>query len=139
MYNISLPTEREAVEARLSLGELTVEIMIEHTKDERARRNREARKGSVEKVLKTELKSKVTGIGQSNVCPTHWLNIPLYVTDITTYIYTELAPKLSATASVAQSVERWSRDPGNWSRLGLKVYIFLTLEFILILYLFSVI
>ena len=26
--------------------------------------------------------------------------------------YTELAPKLTATASVAQSVERWSRDPG---------------------------
>ena len=29
------------------------------------------------------------------------------------YIYTELAPKLTATASVAQSVERWSRDPGS--------------------------
>ena len=30
-----------------------------------------------------------------------------------TYIYTELAPKLTVTASVAQSVERWSRDPGS--------------------------
>ena len=36
---------------------------------------------------------------------------PIYI-----YIYTELAPKLTATASVAQSVERWSRDPG--SRVG---------------------
>ena len=36
-------------------------------------------------------------------------NIPLYFTGITTYIYiyTELAPKLTATASVAQLVERW--------------------------------
>ena len=39
---------------------------------------------------------------------------PLYFTGITTYcIYTELAPKLTAMASVAQSVERWSRDPGS--------------------------
>ena len=50
-------------------------------------------------------------------------NIPLYFTGITTYIYiyiyiyTELAPKLMATASVAQSVERWSRDPGFNSQL----------------------
>ena len=28
------------------------------------------------------------------------------------YIYIELAPKLTETASAAQSVERWSRDPG---------------------------
>ena len=28
-------------------------------------------------------------------------------------MYTELAPKLTATASVAQSVERWFRDPGS--------------------------
>ena len=70
-------------------------------------------------------------------------NIPLYFTGITTYIYTELAPKLTATASVAQSVECWSRDSipsrrpwscifRNWSRLGLKMYIFLTLEFTLL-------
>ena len=39
--------------------------------------------------------------------------IPLYFTGITTYTYTELAPKLTATASVAQSVERRSRDPGS--------------------------
>ena len=70
---------------------------------------------------------------------------------IHTYIYTELAPKLTATAPVAQLVERWSRDPGSrvqfpvgglvvafsathgyWSRLGLKMYIFLTLEFTLL-------
>ena len=31
-------------------------------------------------------------------------NIPLYFTGITTYIQTELAPKITATASVAQSV-----------------------------------
>ena len=35
-------------------------------------------------------------------------NIYIYI-----YIYTELAPKLTATASVAQSVERWSRDSGS--------------------------
>ena len=73
------------------------------------------------------------------------INIPLYFTGITTHIYAELAPKLSATASVAQLVERWSRDPEgagsipsrrpwscifrNWSRLSLKMYIFTTLEF----------
>ena len=32
----------------------------------------------------------------------------IYFTGITTCIYTELAPKLTAAASVAQSVERWS-------------------------------
>ena len=35
------------------------------------------------------------------------------VTGITTGMYTELVPKLTATASVAQLVERWSRDPGS--------------------------
>ena len=56
-------------------------------------------------------------------------NIPLYFTSITTYIYTELAPKLTATASVAQSVERWSRDPGSRVRFpagGLAVAFFAT-------------
>ena len=37
----------------------------------------------------------------------------IYFTGITTCIYTELAPKVTATASVGQSVERWSRDPGS--------------------------
>ena len=32
-------------------------------------------------------------------------NIPLYFTGITTCIYTELAPKLTEMASVAQSIE----------------------------------
>ena len=77
-------------------------------------------------------------------------NIPLYFTSITTYIYiynTELAPKLTATASVTQSLEHWSRVAGsipsrrpwscifhNWFRLRLtcKMYIFLTLEFTLL-------
>ena len=42
-------------------------------------------------------------------------NISLYFTGITMHlhIYTELAHKLMATASVAQLVERWSRDPGS--------------------------
>ena len=40
-------------------------------------------------------------------------NIPLLFNGITTNIYTELAPKLMVTASVAQSVESWSRDPGS--------------------------
>ena len=69
------------------------------------------------------------------------------------YIYRTrtVAPKLSATSSVAHDplVEHWSRDPEgagsipsrrpwscifrNWSRFGLKMYIFLTLEFTYIL------
>ena len=72
-------------------------------------------------------------------------NIPLYFIRITTLIYTQLSPKLTATASVVQSVERWSsntEDAGsipsrrpwscsfrNWSRLGLKMCIFPTLAF----------
>ena len=62
-------------------------------------------------------------------------NIPLYSTDIATYIHTELAPKLTSTVSVAQSVERWSRDQRSRvhkTRLGLKMDIFLTLEFTLL-------
>ena len=58
---------------------------------------------------------------------------------------TGFAPKLTKTASVAKSVERWSRDPGSrvqfparglgvaffvtGSRLGLKMYIFPSLKF----------
>ena len=34
------------------------------------------------------------------------LYVPVYI-----YIYTELAPKL--TAMTSRSVERWSRDPGS--------------------------
>ena len=44
-------------------------------------------------------------------------DIPLYFTGVTTALppalYTELAPKLTATATVTQSVERWSSDPGS--------------------------
>ena len=61
-------------------------------------------------------------------------------------IYTELAPKFTATASVAQSVERWSRHPVSQVQFpagGLGVaffatgpgwvfYIFLPLEFTLL-------
>ena len=36
-----------------------------------------------------------------------------YHLSIYIYIYTLLATKLTATASVAQSVECWSRDPGS--------------------------
>ena len=36
------------------------------------------------------------------------------------YIYTEPAPKLTATASVAQSVERWPRDPGSRVQFAFK-------------------
>ena len=39
-------------------------------------------------------------------------NIPLYFTGIT-MAYAELAPKLTATVSVAQLVERWSSDSGS--------------------------
>ena len=76
-------------------------------------------------------------------------NIPFYFTGISTYMYTEFVPKLKAMVSVSQSVERWSRDPAtlvqfpaswrrcssifrNWSLFGLKMYIFLTLEFTLL-------
>ena len=64
------------------------------------------------------------------------------------YIYTELAPKPVATVSVAQSVERWTRDPDSRVQFpagglgvaffatgpdwGFKMYIFLTLEFTLL-------
>ena len=65
-------------------------------------------------------------------------NIPLYLHYITTYIYTELALKLTATASVAQSVERCLEIQGRGFNsqpealeLGLKMYIILTLEFTL--------
>ena len=74
------------------------------------------------------------------------INIPYTLPALPhTYIYTEHVPKLSATASVAQLVERWSRDPDgvgpipsqrpwscifrNWSSLSLKMYIFTTLKF----------
>ena len=56
-------------------------------------------------------------------------NIPLYFTGIITSIYTEFAPKLTPTASVAQSVERWSRDPGSRVQFiagGLGVAFFVT-------------
>ena len=56
-------------------------------------------------------------------------NIPLYFTGITTCIYTELAPKLTATASVVQSAERWSRDLGSRVRYpagGIGVAFFAT-------------
>ena len=45
------------------------------------------------------------------------------------YIYTELASKLTATASAAQSVEHCSRHPGSRMRLkalGLGVAFFAT-------------
>ena len=56
--------------------------------------------------------------------PNITFNIPLYLTGITTYIYTELAPKLSLSW-----LERWSGDP--WSRVqfsagGLGVAFFAT-------------
>ena len=38
----------------------------------------------------------------------YYIYIYIYI-----YIYTEIVPKLTATDSVAQSVERWSRDPGT--------------------------
>ena len=47
---MSLPVERSSVESRLCFSELAIEIMTEYAVDERARRNKEARKGSVEKV-----------------------------------------------------------------------------------------
>ena len=42
--------DRASVQYKLCFGELAVDIMKEHAVDERARRNEEARKGSVEKV-----------------------------------------------------------------------------------------
>ena len=40
-------------------------------------------------------------------------NIPLYYRHCHLYIYTELAPNLTATTSVVELVERWSRYPGS--------------------------
>lgn len=48
--HVSLPIERTSVECKLRYAELAVDIMNEHAVDERLRRNKEARKDSVEKV-----------------------------------------------------------------------------------------
>ena len=56
-------------------------------------------------------------------------NIPLHFTGITSCIYTEFSLKLTATASVAQSVGRWSIDPASRVRftvVGLRVAFFAT-------------
>ena len=49
----------------------------------------------------------------STTCIYIYIYTELFCIYIYIYIYTELAPKLTVTASVAQSVERWSRDPGS--------------------------
>ena len=53
---MSLPAERASVECKLCFGELAVDIMNDDAVDDRMRRNKEARKGSVEKV---ELHTKI--------------------------------------------------------------------------------
>jgi hypothetical protein len=53
---VSLPVERASVECKLCFGELAVDIMNDDAVDDRMRRNKEARKGSVEKV---ELHTKI--------------------------------------------------------------------------------
>ena len=61
-------------------------------------------------------------------CPLPYTS-PAIISYIYIYIYTELAPKLMATASVAQSVERWSKDPASWAQFpagGLGVAFFAT-------------
>jgi hypothetical protein len=47
---VSLPIERMSVECKLRFGELAVDIINDHAVDERIRRNKEAKKDSVEKV-----------------------------------------------------------------------------------------
>ena len=47
---MSLPVERASVECKLCFGEVAVDIINDYAVDERTRRNKEARKGSVEKV-----------------------------------------------------------------------------------------
>ena len=68
-------------------------------------------------------------VGTTSVKPNIIFIIPLYFTGITTCIYTELAPKHTKTAFVAQSVEHWSRDAGSRVRFpvgGLGVAFFAT-------------
>ena len=48
---VSLPVERISVECKLCFGELAIDIINDHAADERVRRNTEARKGSVEKLI----------------------------------------------------------------------------------------
>ena len=54
---MSLAVERASVECKLCFGELAVDIMNDDAVDDRMRRNKEARKGSVEKV---ELHTKIS-------------------------------------------------------------------------------
>ncbi|XP_028390807.1 LOW QUALITY PROTEIN: cilia- and flagella-associated protein 46-like [Dendronephthya gigantea] len=51
LSSVSLAVERTSVESKLCFGQLAVEIMNEHAVDERSRRNKDARKSSVEKLI----------------------------------------------------------------------------------------
>ena len=50
LKNLSLPVQREAVEVRHHLADLMVDLFIQFSHEDKARKMQEARKGSVEKV-----------------------------------------------------------------------------------------
>ena len=50
LKNLSLPVQREVVEARLELADNMVDLFEQYSREDKARRMLEARKGSVEKV-----------------------------------------------------------------------------------------
>ena len=64
--------------------------------------------------------NKKDNLSVDNECKCQILSLYLYTSPALPhiyiyiiYIYTELAPKYTAKASIAESVERWSRDPGS--------------------------
>ena len=61
----------------------------------------------------TRIYLSLKNLSVDNECECQIFNMPLYFTGIATCIYTEYARMLMETAYVAQSVDRWSRDPGS--------------------------
>ena len=50
LRNLSLPVQREAVEVKLMLCDLMVDMFVQFSEEERAKRQTEARRGSIQKV-----------------------------------------------------------------------------------------
>ena len=61
----------------------------------------------------TRISLTLKNLSVDNECKCKILCLIYPYTSLAIYIHTELAPKLTATASAAQSVERWSRYPGS--------------------------
>ncbi|XP_048585353.1 cilia- and flagella-associated protein 46 isoform X2 [Nematostella vectensis] len=57
---VSLPVQRDAVDARLSLADLMVDMFTQFSQEHRAKRHREARKGSMQKMIDDFVRSEST-------------------------------------------------------------------------------